>query len=127
MTKTIERPTLTQLAERCRKAAMAIPVGSFWKHYKGGIYEITGFTISEQTNDLKVVFRPIVEDMPKTRDGITFYPFGSLTEHDVSFLQFDRPPSEFFEDVAIGDGPIPDAILPRFQQVQRTDCFIPIR
>ena len=117
-----DHPSLLQLAARCRIAAVKLPIGSCWKHYRDGdIYEITGFTVDEASNQIKVVYRPIPTHFQQDRDGYTLYQLGEVSG-DLDMLQFDRPHTEFFDMVEAASAP---ALVQRYERVRRSDCYLP--
>ncbi len=60
-----ERESLVDLARTCR-ALTHIYGGTYWRHYKGQAYKITGFGIDEETNDIEVRYSPvIIQDSPR--------------------------------------------------------------
>lgn len=108
---------------------MDMPIGSCWRHYKNGdVYEITGFTFSEASNDLKVVYRPLVTELVGDISlGLELVTLGQLTERDLDGLQFDRPPHEFHEKIVIecpADITEPAKTVNRFTRVRRADCYV---
>lgn len=74
-----------------------------WQHYKGGVYEVDGFTISTDTGDVLVRYHRI--------DGPDFNP---LLESEISF---SRPLVEWSDDV---DG------TPRFVRAKRITMWEPL-
>lgn len=40
-------------------AAKDIPIGSIWKHYKGGLYQIKGFVMQESTEKMQVYYESL--------------------------------------------------------------------
>lgn len=74
------RATLEELAALLQEAEKETPVGSEWKHYKGGTpYTVTGHVITERDDSVAVLYQ--------NEEGIVF----------------SRPLSEFLEKV--GDQP----------------------
>lgn len=41
------------------EAKKAVPPGSRWRHYKGGRYEVSGFAITEATQEVAVIYTPL--------------------------------------------------------------------
>lgn len=74
-----------------------------WRHYKGGVYKVTNFSIDTDTLEARVEYRRI--------DGPDY---NSEIEHDIFF---SRPLREWFEDV---DG------VPRFIAVEAITRWEPV-
>lgn len=91
-----ERKSLTELAALCRIAAMDVPVGSFWRHYGGDIYEVVGFGVKESTGEVEVEYRPAPKLEDDRYDGLKMVRFG---EPDLTGLNFHRPYSEWLQQV----------------------------
>lgn len=51
-----DKPPFSALEERLTVAAQAVPVGSHWRHYKGGEYVIAGHAIIEATNEVAIIY-----------------------------------------------------------------------
>jgi hypothetical protein len=50
----LERVPLDHLKGLLEQAERKFPVSSIWRHYKGQEFMVTGFDISEQTNDFYI-------------------------------------------------------------------------
>lgn len=50
------------------EATELAPVGSIWRHYKGGVFKVVCIAFDEETLDFEVVYQPIDdEDIHFTR------------------------------------------------------------
>jgi hypothetical protein len=79
------RPTLNQLYHAMRRAALILPLDSFWQHQASGdVYQITSHHIRETDGVASVEYRPAGDFDP-------LFP-----------LRFSRPVDEFFEQVFLG-------------------------
>ena len=115
-----ERPTLSRLAASLRIAAMEVPVGSFWAHYKeGDVYEVTDLSIEESSGEIKVVYRPAPVLEEARYEGLVNY---SANDDDLTGLSFTRPFSDWFEQVRPKEG-ADWAVLPRFARVHRIQVY----
>ena len=120
-----KRPTLSQLAARCRIASMEIPAGSFWKHYKSDdVYEVIGMSIREADGDVEVLYRPAPRLEEDRYGGLERY---YINEPDLSFLSLHRPVSEWQEFVTVE---LPNSTdlnntleIERFRRVRRVEVY----
>ncbi|QQS19544.1 DUF1653 domain-containing protein [Candidatus Saccharibacteria bacterium] len=48
-----------QLREMLTEAVELVPVGSRWRHYKGGEYIVTAIAFDEETLEFEVIYSPI--------------------------------------------------------------------
>lgn len=113
------RPSLSTLAAACRIAAMKIPVGSFWRHTSGDVYEVIGMSIRESTGEVEVVYRPAEKLEEDRYHGLRRVHIG---EPDLSGLSFHRPVDEWRETVTIETGGTP-VQTERFTAVRRIEIY----
>jgi hypothetical protein len=110
-----ERKSLRELAALCRIAAMDMPVGSFWRHYRGDIYEIVGFGVQESTGQIEVEYRPAPPLEDHRYHGLTMR---RIDEPDLTGLSFHRPASEWLTHVTDKN-----VSVPRFVRVRRREVW----
>jgi hypothetical protein len=116
-----ERKSLTELAALCRIAAMDVPVGSFWRHYGGDIYEVVGFGVQESTGEVEVEYRPAPKLEDDRYDGLKMQRFG---EPDLTGLNFHRPFAEWDQKVPLPAVPgAPQVSIARFTRVRRREIW----
>ncbi len=72
------------ILELLRLARHAVPVGSRWAHYKGGLYQVCGHGFDTERGDVNVTYHRV--------GGRNF---DARTE---SVIRFHRPLSEWTED-----------------------------
>lgn len=94
------RPTLSQLAARCRIAAYDLPVRSEWRHYGGNVYEIVGFGVGEASGEIEVEYRPAAPLSTGDHRPVSIRDMGP----DLSGLTFHRPLAEWQETVTVSRG-----------------------
>lgn len=108
------------------------PIGTCWRHFKGGVYEITGYAFHEASNILLVVYRPLITTLhgeisiATDADSMVIQKVGDMAPWELDGLQFCRPPEEFHEKIVVECPPdltIPATSVPRFEQVRRADCY----
>lgn len=114
----MSKSSLITLAMQCRVAAMTKPVGSFWRHYGGDYYEITGYSIIEQSGEVHCNYRPVVPEK-------LLQHFGVIAESDLDGLFFSRPAAEWQELVGTEVNEHETTTVPRFTRVRRSDLFEP--
>ncbi len=52
-----------ELKEMLGEATGLVPVGSIWRHYKGGRYKAVCIAFDEETLDFEVVYEPVGEPL----------------------------------------------------------------
>jgi hypothetical protein len=52
------KKSLRELSEMLAEATDMVPVGSVWRHYKGGVYTVVCIAFDELTLDFEVVYQP---------------------------------------------------------------------
>lgn len=63
---TISRPHSShdELRERQEQPLIDLPLNSVWRHYKGGLYKISGFVMRESTEDIEVCYFDFEDPLP---------------------------------------------------------------
>jgi hypothetical protein len=94
----------TEAREKIRVAELSIHSGSFWKHYKGGVYQIDLIALDTTNGEACVLYQRV--------DGPDF---DSVKEADI---YYSRPFSEWFDTIEVDmDGTT--YTLQRFVEVKR--------
>lgn len=52
----------------------AIPLHSYWKHYKGEVYEVVGFVMKESTEEMQVCYTSVAK--PYSTLGVALFRSG---------------------------------------------------
>ncbi|MBL8121231.1 DUF1653 domain-containing protein [Candidatus Saccharibacteria bacterium] len=52
------KKSLRELREMMTEATELVPLGSVWRHYKGGVYTVEHIAYDEVTSEFEVVYRP---------------------------------------------------------------------
>lgn len=90
---------------KTRDARYSVPKDSLWKHYKGGVYKITGHSISTIDTEVMIIYHRVA--------GLEY---NAYAEEGINFC---RPFSEWFDSV---DAPYGDSQpLQRFVHVKETN------
>lgn len=105
--------TTVEIQEALAKARKAVPTSSTWKHYKGGVYQITGHVLNTATAAIDVLYKRV--------DGPGF---NLLNEEGIECAW---PATEWDDTVSeqIGDGSVPDDIVWRFVEVRKVEIWQP--
>lgn len=128
MAEKVIRPTIVELWQGIQEAKRKFPVGTEWQHYSGGIYEITGHGVDEETGEAEVRYvraRPL-ED---SRVSYRMTRFGDFPKEYEREVEFHRPLSkmEGYADwpiYAVGRRePVMTKSGTRFRRVYRTESF----
>jgi hypothetical protein len=92
-----------EFAKSLEEARYTFMLKHIWRHYKGGVYKITNFSIDTDTTEVRVEYQRI--------DGPDF-------DRDKEYnIWFSRPLREWLDDVN-GE--------PRFVQVEQISCWVPV-
>lgn len=59
MRKTLFLQQKCDLTNKIVKAKKSVSVGDKYMHYKGGVYNVVGVAINENTQDVDVIYHPI--------------------------------------------------------------------
>lgn len=114
------RVSKSQLAAECRVAAFKYPIGSEWRHYKGDVYEIVGFGVSEKTGEIEVEYK----DAEPLRTGDRLIPVSLLDRGpDLDGLNYHRSLKEWDELILVSRGELlPPGLLKRMSPEEKLEA-----